>query len=139
MTTTLIPLSEIPYENATITAAVQEVKNGMVVLSNRQVATSDYELTINGPNGRLIRSGETNLGDLIADAFRITMNADIGLINGGGVRSGIPAGVITYGDIVNVLPHDNNVLAYYMEKTLGGTTGTTYAQPAQRITIVNDN
>lgn len=32
-----------------------------------------------------------------------------------------------------------DVLAYYMEKTLGGTTGTTYAQPAQRITIVNDN
>lgn len=50
-----------------------------------------------------------HMGDLCADAYRIMAGADIGLINGGGVRSDIAAGDITYGDIINVQPFGNSL------------------------------
>ena len=45
-----------------------------------------------------MRKAETNLGDLCADASRYMMGADIGFMNGGGIRAGIEAGDITYED-----------------------------------------
>ena len=109
MTTTLIPSSEIPYESTTVTAAINKVKEEMETVVNRPIATSDYALEINGPDGRLVRRGETNLSDLVADALCASMGTRIGLMNGGGIRSSIPAGVITYGDVINTLPFDNRL------------------------------
>ena len=109
MTTTLIPTSEIPYERATVTAAINEVKAEMETAVNRQIATSDYALDIYGPEGRLVRRGETNLGDIVTDAFCACMGTRIGIMNGGGIRRDIQAGVITYGDVINALPYDNRL------------------------------
>ena len=36
---------------------------------------------------RIIRSLETNLGDLCADAYRSVLGADVALVNGGGIRA----------------------------------------------------
>ena len=73
------------------------------------IGHSDVELTINDPatGNRAVRSAETNLGDLCADAYRIVLGADIGLTNGGGVRAGIKAGDITYNDTLTVFPFGN--------------------------------
>ncbi|WP_172623393.1 5'-nucleotidase C-terminal domain-containing protein [Arabiibacter massiliensis] len=54
-----------------------------------------------------VRTRETNLGDLVADSFRAALGADIGLINGGGIRSDVAPGDITYGDAIAVLPFAN--------------------------------
>ena len=79
------------------------------------VATSSVLLTINDPeavdaNGkpiRMVRSAETNLGDLCADAYRFVSGADIAFVNGGGVRTNIAAGKITLNDILKVHPFGN--------------------------------
>ena len=73
------------------------------------VAHSDVDLTTKTPDGtkRAVRTNETNLGDLCADAYRIQLGADIAIINGGGIRADIPAGDITYGQIINVQPFGN--------------------------------
>ncbi|WP_333650864.1 bifunctional UDP-sugar hydrolase/5'-nucleotidase [Lacrimispora sp.] len=73
------------------------------------IGHSDVELTINDPatGNRAVRSAETNLGDLCADAYRFVLGADIGLTNGGGVRAGIKAGDITYNDTLTVFPFGN--------------------------------
>ena len=73
------------------------------------VATSDVALTTLDPvtGERIVRSQETNLGDLCADAYRVVLEADVGLMNGGGIRTDIPAGDITYGDIISVCPFNN--------------------------------
>ena len=75
------------------------------------VAKTDVELTICDPDtgARAVRSSETNLGDLCADAYRAKTGADIGLINGGGVRANIAAGDITYGNIIEVQPFGNSL------------------------------
>ena len=77
---------------------------------NEVVASTKVELTIKDPatGERAVRSAETNLGDLCADAYRATMGADIAFVNGGGVRANIEAGEITYGEILNVHPFGNS-------------------------------
>lgn len=63
-----------------------------------------------------VRAHETNLGDFVADAYLYCalnngVDADIAFTNGGGVRSNLPSGEITRGDLINVNPF-NNQLCY---------------------------
>ncbi|MDK2950905.1 MAG: 5-nucleotidase / UDP-sugar diphosphatase [Kosmotogales bacterium] len=60
-----------------------------------------------------VRSKDTNLGFLIADALKKICEADIALTNSGGIRASINAGDITYKDILTVLPFGNT--AYTIE------------------------
>ncbi len=56
-----------------------------------------------------IRREDTELGNLCADAFRNYTDADIAVINGGGIRGQIPEGDVTYGDIMQIFPFGNSV------------------------------
>jgi 5'-nucleotidase / UDP-sugar diphosphatase len=56
-----------------------------------------------------VRVGETNLGNLITDAMLAESGADIALTNGGGIRASIPAGDITKGQVITVLPFGNYI------------------------------
>ncbi len=73
------------------------------------VAKTDVELTITEPGTdvRIVRNAETNLGDLCADAYKAMSGADVAFVNGGGIRKSIPAGDITYEQILNVHPFGN--------------------------------
>jgi len=58
------------------------------------------------------RHGESNLGNLIADAIlwdSLASGATIGLYNGGGIRSGVPAGPITMAQALEVLPFTDTI------------------------------
>ncbi len=56
-----------------------------------------------------VRKQPTTLGTLIARAMMDKVGADAGLINGGGVRDSLPAGLITYRDVLKVQPFANTV------------------------------
>jgi 2',3'-cyclic-nucleotide 2'-phosphodiesterase (5'-nucleotidase family) len=79
------------------------------------IAATEVSLTINDPTEtdalgkpiRMVRRAETNLGDLVADAFRDQSGADIALIGGGGIRDSIGAGDVTLNDILKVNPFGN--------------------------------
>jgi 2',3'-cyclic-nucleotide 2'-phosphodiesterase (5'-nucleotidase family) len=57
-----------------------------------------------------VRTGETNLGKLVAEAMLVATGADAAIMNGGGIRTSIEVGEITRGDILNVLPFNNFVI-----------------------------
>lgn len=59
------------------------------------------------------RTRETNLGDLIAEAYRHATQADIGLVNGGSIRSDrvYEPGPITQADVYDILPFNNPIVA----------------------------
>ncbi len=73
------------------------------------VAHSDVNLIISDPatGERVIRNLETNLGDLVADAYRTATGADVAMVNGGGIRANIKAGDITMGNIQECHPFGN--------------------------------
>ena len=90
-------------------AFVDSINQEFSTVLSQVVASTDVALTTVDPSTgeRIIRSQETNLGDLCADAYREVLDADVGLINGGGIRADIAAGEITYGDIISVHPYNN--------------------------------
>jgi len=59
----------------------------------------------------IVRSGESNLGRLVANGMLATSGADIAMINGGGISDGIPAGPITKGEVYAVLPRGDYLCA----------------------------
>ena len=80
-------------------------------ISKKVVAHTDLALSITDENGiRMVRNRETTIGNLISDANRIVTNADIGFVNGGGIRNNLPKGDVTYGDIFNVHPFGNYIV-----------------------------
>tara|TARA_B110000971_G_scaffold140079_1_gene143206 strand:- start:3460 stop:5106 length:1647 start_codon:yes stop_codon:yes gene_type:complete len=56
-----------------------------------------------------VRTNETNLGNLIALAQMERVQADLGIMNSGGIRDDMPAGDITYKDVLTVQPFSNTV------------------------------
>ena len=92
-------------------ALLQSIRREYEDTLTRTVATSQVLLTVGDPDAavRLIRSEETNLGDLCADACRAVLGADIGWVNGGGIRASIEPGNVTYGDIIRVHPYGNMI------------------------------
>jgi len=55
-------------------------------------------------------SGESALGDLIADAQRAAAGTDFAFMNAGGVRSDLEAGPVTFGALYAVQPFGNTVV-----------------------------
>jgi 2',3'-cyclic-nucleotide 2'-phosphodiesterase (5'-nucleotidase family) len=60
----------------------------------------------------IVRVKESPVGNLIADLMREAMGADVALVNGGGIRGNAvtPAGPLTRGDVLKILPFANKVV-----------------------------
>lgn len=108
--TKLIKSSDILYENAKVSAVTDSIRNMVKAVTSKVVAHSNYTLVVSDENRQwIVRGQETNAGDLVADAYRDAVKADIAFENGGGIRNDILSGDITYGDIIGMLPYDNTL------------------------------
>lgn len=95
-------------DDAAVAGYVEEVKQGVLEAGERIVGESLFELpALDGQGEWLVRERETAIGNFCADAFRIVLGTDIAMINGGGIRSGIAAGDITYNNLFSVFPFGN--------------------------------
>jgi 5'-nucleotidase/UDP-sugar diphosphatase len=61
--------------------------------------------------GARLRTSETNLGNLFADAVRASVDADVGLVNAGGIRGDrvVPVGALLRRTLIEVHPFGNLV------------------------------
>lgn len=108
LSTTLI--SDYTEKDAATVAYIEQIKAVYAEEMNAVIATSDIALSCSDADGvRLVRNRETAIGNLIADAYRNIGNADIGLVNGGGIRADLPQGEITYADMLAVHPFGNTL------------------------------
>ena len=108
ITSELIASKDYTTKDAHITDYITKITDQFSADLSKVVATSDVDLIDSDENGvRLVRNTETNLGDLCADAFRIMMDADIGIMNGGGLRKTIKKGDVTLGTLMSVFPWGN--------------------------------
>ena len=106
----LLPVRGIAERSMRVKTATDSVEALMREQTQRVVCRSDVRLRILNDKGeQQVRLGETNIGDLVCDAYRIMADADISLANGGGIRTEKHAGDLTYGDITDILPYDNNL------------------------------
>jgi 5'-nucleotidase len=60
----------------------------------------------------VIRHGESNLGDFLADVYKQALGADFALVNSGGIRSDATYGPgdLTKKDILSILPFENTLV-----------------------------
>lgn len=110
ISTELVPVKTIARVNDEVKQATDSVVSLANELVNRHVCVSDVDLIILDSKGlQEVRKNETNAGDIVTDAYRIMTGADFAITNGGGIRSEVKAGKLTYGDMVSLLPYDNYV------------------------------
>lgn len=90
---------------------IYEIKEDITSDLRVKVGHTDYDLLFSDPETgkRNNRIRECNLGDLCADFTKDSVNADIGIINGGGIRKPILAGDITYETAYGVFPYYNHL------------------------------
>lgn len=80
----------------------------------KEVVIENNTIRFNGTR-EIVRSRETNLGNLIGDALYeygqtgFKQASDFAVVNGGGIRQDIGTGVVTKGDIVGVMPFGNTI------------------------------
>ncbi len=92
---------------------INKIKTEYDKILKQQVGKTDFPLraTVPGDDSEwLVRNNETNMGDFCADAYKYAAKADIAVVNGGGVRDNIPAGDITYEDLLAVNPFGNDIV-----------------------------
>src|SRR5439155_48513 len=80
-------------------AALRLSQASVSLFTDRPVARFGTELRRTG--------AEHGLGRLIADAQRNIAKADVALVNNGGIRADVSAGLATYGDLYRVEPFQN--------------------------------
>lgn len=94
-----------------IDSIISNINKELDEIGNKVVARSNIDLKITDSDGiRMVRNRETAIGNLVADAYRIISGAQIGFVNGGGVRANISAGDITYSDLQKVHPFGNTMM-----------------------------
>lgn len=78
-------------------------------LLQQTIGKSTVKLTTIDPQTklRLVRSGETNFGDFVTDAFKTVLHADVAIANGGSIRNELPINTFTYNDILTTFPFSN--------------------------------
>jgi len=97
-------------EDAAVTAKIEEYNN---LLSKELDIKIGKTITELDSRKKTVRTEEAAIGNLIADAMRDGVGADIGFANGGGIRANkiyAPGTVITRGDILTELPFGNVVV-----------------------------
>ena len=115
ITAQLLHPSEVTYDSSEAASEAYHSVQNKIDHYNQELSylyevlgTAETELTINNAEGvRRIRSGETNLGDFVADAYRSICQADIALVNGGGIRASVSAGDVTRKSLMDVNPWSN--------------------------------
>jgi len=100
-----------------MSAVVDDALNELGEWLNTKVGVSTAEQTIYDPTAMdeygkpllIVRVSETNLGDLVTDAFRAQSGADVAIDCAGSIRTNLPKGDITMSDLLSVYPFGNHV------------------------------
>lgn len=88
---------------------IERYESKVAPIINRVIGSTSGELTAKQND-----SGESVMGDLIADAQRKETNTDFAITNPGGIRADIDAGEITWGEAYTVQPFNNEMVKMTM-------------------------
>jgi 5'-nucleotidase / UDP-sugar diphosphatase len=101
--------------------ATQEIKEDAATLEflkpYQDKGRAALDVVVGQSDGKLegdraiVRAQPTNLGVFIASVMQLRAKADLAIMNAGGIRESLPAGALTYKDVIKVQPF-GNMLAY---------------------------
>lgn len=105
----LIPITDKIADDESVKTVIDGFEKQLGSKLNDVIGETTVELDATQADNQ---TRETNLGDLIADAYRAQMSADVGLLNGGSIRSNTVygPGKLTRRDILSILPFENPIV-----------------------------
>ena len=125
--------SKVPY-----TVAIAEDKEMLAMLTPYQeFGQQKLNVEIGSTDGRLegdravVRAKPASMGVLIGRAMMDKTHADFAVVNSGGVRESLPAGKLTYKDVLKVQPFSNTVATV----DLTGTEALAYLNAAAKMSV----
>ena len=99
-------VDRVPGDSAII-KLVQRYQREVGPQVNRVIVTLADTITRTGPN--------SPVGNMLADAFRVTTGAQVSFVNNGSIRiAELPAGPITWGTLYSLQPFENRMLRLTM-------------------------
>jgi len=104
-----IPVTDAIADDPDVSAVVGEYEKQLNASLGEVIGKTSVELDA---RASVVRFGESNLGDFLADVYRQTVNADCALINSGGIRSDATYGPgdLTKKDVLSILPFENTLV-----------------------------
>ncbi|MGH7567748.1 MAG: 5'-nucleotidase C-terminal domain-containing protein, partial [Gemmatimonadales bacterium] len=118
------PWADVGRGDRALTDLLTRAQREVDTVAARQIVPLKFALRREG--------GDYALGRLIADAQRSVTKADVAVMNNGGIRADLPAGMVTYGDLYQVQPFQNrlqrltvtgDVLLQVLEQVVAGDRG----------------
>ena len=94
-------------KSANVTAVLETIKNDNNEVLAQKVGNTKTELDGIWEH---LRIGQTNLGNIVTDAYLDITGADVAFENAGGIRASIKVVDVTYGDIIGVSPYGNYIV-----------------------------
>ncbi len=102
----LLPTSAMPPVTNAVVDTLRTVRQAFDAISQRMVGYSPVHLWRKGHEGRRY---DAPMGNFFCDAFRVLTDADVALMNFGGMRNDIQAGDVRFGDLYSAAPFDNKL------------------------------
>jgi 2',3'-cyclic-nucleotide 2'-phosphodiesterase/3'-nucleotidase len=96
--------------DSALTAMVGRWNKEVAVLAAEPVGHNAARLT-------RTRGGESTVGNLVTDAMRAEVGADIAMQNTGGLRADLPEGPVTKGHIFEIMPFENTIVTMELTGT----------------------
>ncbi|HWC75209.1 MAG TPA: 5'-nucleotidase C-terminal domain-containing protein [Gemmatimonadales bacterium] len=97
----ITPYDDQVRADPAMTEAIERQQEAVRAITERPVARLKFPLKREGD--------EYGLGRLIADAQRSAGRGDVAIMNNGGIRSDLPAGTVTWGNVYQVQPFQNRL------------------------------
>ena len=98
-------ITDVP-DDPEVSAYIESVNEAIEARFGEVVATIPEDL--DGEREH-VRTGKTNLSEIVCDAITAETGADFTIVNGGGIRASLSAGDVTLGEVNAVLPFTNIV------------------------------
>lgn len=104
-----IPVTDAIADDPGVAAVVGEYENQLNASLGEVIGKTSVALDA---RASVIRFGESNLGNFLADVYKQAVGADCALVNSGGIRSDTTYGPsdLTKKDILSILPFENTLV-----------------------------
>lgn len=97
-------------KDSAVAAVISGINANLKAVTEKVIGTCEVDVDDYDADGnRMVRNQEAPAGNFCADAYRAVTGADIGLVQGGGVRAAIKKGEVTYGSLITVNPWSNQL------------------------------
>ncbi|MGF2617975.1 5'-nucleotidase C-terminal domain-containing protein [Rossellomorea aquimaris] len=103
----LVHTTQDVQEDPAVKEIIDRYEEKIAPVKNEVVGNSQYEYVSQRYPFNERAYADHGMGNMIADSMKWAMSSDFALMNGGGIRAGLDAGPVTFGELYTIQPFQN--------------------------------